>query len=119
MLPAPEIARAATLGFINTPPDNDEVVRRLRSYVAAGDQVYYSFTVQAAAALMKEDPAKIIAALPLLKDKSFPVNFLVKPGDGHEAPKLRLNLGGGNPRTFHRFSTAIAQPRCASPGRRP
>jgi putative nucleotidyltransferase with HDIG domain len=67
--------------MLNTPADNDGVIRRLRSDIRYKDADYYSFAVQLAAANSGKKPGELIALLPLLKDRTFPINYLIKEKD--------------------------------------
>jgi len=68
-------------GIANTPQDSDSKVRRLRGYIALDHQVHYSFSVMLASSFLKRSPAEIVAAMPLAKDKTFLVNYLLKDKD--------------------------------------
>jgi len=70
-----------SVGMINTPTDKDGLVRRLRGYVENDSTRYNSFCVEIAASFLSLKPQEIINILPLLKDKSFFVNYQVKSQD--------------------------------------
>lgn len=81
IMPPEEIAANARLGLLNSPLDPDERHRRLRAFVTTGNQPHYSLALQGAAFLLREEPAVIARRLPLSGDKTFLINYLVKPGD--------------------------------------
>jgi putative nucleotidyltransferase with HDIG domain len=82
IFPLDELKNSAySLGMLNTPEDRDGVMRRLRSYIRHGANDYYSFSVQLAAAYSGRKPEELIVRLPLLKDKTFPVNYLIQEKD--------------------------------------
>jgi len=68
-------------GIVNTPQDSDSKVRRLRSYITLGEQTYYSFSVMLASSFLKRSPEELAAAMPLAKDKTFLVSYLLKEKD--------------------------------------
>lgn len=69
------------LGMVDTPADKDGKVRRLRPFLKFEDKIIPSFTVQVASSFLGRPPQKIIPSIPLLKDNTFLVNYLIKPGD--------------------------------------
>ncbi len=69
------------LGLINTPADQDNLMRRVRAYVELPDGVHYSFAVMVSSAFLNRNAQELVSELPLLKDKTFLVNFLIKPKD--------------------------------------
>lgn len=82
VLPVESLRKAAyAIGIVNTPQDPDGKTRRLRSFVELGGNFYYSFSVQLATSFLNENPDKTISSIPLLKDKTFFINFLLKPRD--------------------------------------
>ena len=81
-LPLPEFEKLSfATGMLNTPEDKDGLIRRLRGYVTLEDKTYYSFSVALAASLLNERPEQVISRLNLLKDKTYYINYLIKPGD--------------------------------------
>jgi len=68
-------------GMVNTPQDNDSKVRRLRSYIALDNKIYYSFSVMLAASFLKRAPEDIVTAMPLAKNKTFIISYLLKSRD--------------------------------------
>lgn len=72
---------AYSLGMVNAPADIDGKVRRLRGGVAVKDNVYYSFPVALSAAYLNQKPQDIISFLPLAKDRTFLINYLLLPED--------------------------------------
>jgi putative nucleotidyltransferase with HDIG domain len=82
VVPLKELGQAAYLtGLLNTPTDDDAKVRRLRGYVDVDNQRYYSFSLALSAAFLGKDPANIASALPLAKDRTFFIRYLLKPQD--------------------------------------
>ncbi len=82
VLPASELMESAySIGMVNTPQDADGRVRRLRSHIKLENSAYYSFPVQIAASFLEQEPQRIISAIPLLKDSTFYINYLIKPKD--------------------------------------
>lgn len=72
---------AYSLGMLNTPLDSDNRVRRLRGYIQLNDNIYYAFPVVLGAAFLNQKPRDIVSFLPLLKDRTFFISYLIKPGD--------------------------------------
>lgn len=72
---------AYALGMLNTPLDRDETTRRLRGFIESQGNTYYSFSVELAAAYLGRSPRELAASLPLLRDKTFLVDFMLKPKD--------------------------------------
>jgi putative nucleotidyltransferase with HDIG domain len=82
VLPLAQFREAAySLGMLNMPLDSDNKARRLRGYVRLKDDVYYSFPVVISAAHLNQKPQDIVSSLPLLKDRTFFINYLIKPRD--------------------------------------
>lgn len=69
------------VGMVDTPVDKDGKIRRLRSLIEFEDRKFYSFTVQLSSAFLKRDPDKIIRRIPCLKDRTFFINYALKPKD--------------------------------------
>lgn len=81
-LPLKELLDSAYAGgMVNTPEDSDRKVRRLRAFVEFEDKKLYSLAVQLSSAFLDRDPQDITSAMPLLKDKTFFINYLFKPDD--------------------------------------
>ena len=75
-----EAAYAA--GMVNTPYDQDGTIRRLRGYVDIGNgERYYSLSVQLASSYLNRSPEDVVKKLPLRFDKTFLINYLLKPSD--------------------------------------
>jgi len=72
---------AYSVGMFNTPVDPDGTIRRLRGYIASGGKYYYSLSVALSAAFLKQEPEEIISRLPLLKDRTFFINYLLRQQD--------------------------------------
>jgi putative nucleotidyltransferase with HDIG domain len=82
VLPIAGIQQAAySLGMVNTPEDKDGKIRRLRAYVRFKDEVYYSFPLALACSFGKIEPQSIIPDMPLGKDKTFSISYLLKNKD--------------------------------------
>jgi putative nucleotidyltransferase with HDIG domain len=69
------------LGMLNTPADQDGLIRRLRGLVEFEGNKHYSLAVQMAATYLDKAPQTIISHLPLLPDQTFAINYLVSPED--------------------------------------
>lgn len=72
---------AYSLGMIDTPVDADRKTRRLRGYVDLNNERYYSFSAQICAAYLNKKPQEIVKSLSLSSDKTFFLNYLLKPKD--------------------------------------
>lgn len=72
---------AYSAGMINTPEDRDRKTRRLRAFIEYEDKFLYSFAVQLSSAFLNRSPKVIVSSIPLLKDKTFLINYLFKPKD--------------------------------------
>lgn len=72
---------AYSAGMINTPEDRDRKTRRLRAFIEYEDKFLYSFAVQLSSAFLDRSPKAIVFSIPLLKDKTFLINYLFKPND--------------------------------------
>lgn len=72
---------AYSAGMINTPEDKDRKVRRLRAFIEYENTFIYSFAVQLSSAFLDRSPKAIVSSIPLLKDKTFLINYLFKPND--------------------------------------
>ena len=70
---------AYSLGMVDTPVDADRKTRRLRGYVELNNETYYSFSAQICAAYLNKKPQEIVKLLPLSSDKTFFLNYLLKP----------------------------------------
>lgn len=69
-------------GFINTPADPDEVIRKLRDEFVYNDrEKYYSLSVQTAAAYLGKSAREITAGIPRVKLGEYLINYLFIPGD--------------------------------------
>ena len=96
-----------SLGLLNTPVDKDGKVRRLRSFVEFEGRKYYSLSVELAASFLNKKPEEIVRSIPLLKDKTYFINFLARPQDADRVvtvsfydvlkniEKLKKQYGGG------------------------
>lgn len=69
------------LGMVNTPMDSDGLTRRLRAYIEFKGRKHYSLSVMLAAAFLDQGPDSLISAMPLLKDKTYQINYLLQPKD--------------------------------------
>ncbi|MDD5669911.1 MAG: CHASE2 domain-containing protein, partial [Candidatus Omnitrophica bacterium] len=73
---------AYAAGMVNTPYDPDGKIRRLRGYVDIGPgERYYSLSVQLASSYLNRPPEEVVKKLPLRFDKTFLINYLLKPND--------------------------------------
>ncbi len=72
---------AYSIGMVNTPRDVDGRIRRLRGYVRLNDISYYSLAVQLAASFTNTSPQNVVSKLPLFRDSTFLVKYLLKPKD--------------------------------------
>jgi putative nucleotidyltransferase with HDIG domain len=78
----PDFADAAhSLGVIITSSDDDDKIRRLTTVFPLPNKTWYSLAVEAAAAFRGIEKEKLIAGIPLRDDRTFLVNYLVKPSD--------------------------------------
>lgn len=68
-------------GMINTPADKAGKIHRLRAYVGIQDNLYYSFSVALASTYLNQSPQKTVSYIPLLKDRTYAINYLVTPQD--------------------------------------
>jgi putative nucleotidyltransferase with HDIG domain len=81
-LPLPQLEKLSyATGMLNTPEDKDGLIRRLRGYVVLDEKRYYSFSVMLSAAILNQQPEKVISRLSLLKNKTYYINYLIKPTD--------------------------------------
>ncbi len=82
VLPLTQFKESAySIGMLNTPIDTDGKTRRLRGYIELRDDFYYSFSVALSASFLKQKPKDLISLLPLSKDRTFLINYLLKPKD--------------------------------------
>lgn len=82
ILPLNEFIESAySLGMMNTPLDRDSKIRRLRGFIRFKDQPLYSFVTALSAAFLGENPQEVVSRIPFLSDKTFFINYLIKPGD--------------------------------------
>lgn len=82
VLPLTQLKESAySIGMLNTPVDTDGKTRRLRGYIELRDDFYYSFSVALSASFLKQKPKDLISLLPLSKDRTFFINYLLKPKD--------------------------------------
>ncbi|MFH0912832.1 MAG: HD domain-containing phosphohydrolase [Candidatus Omnitrophota bacterium] len=82
VLPLAQFQESAyALGMLNTPVDGDGNTRRLRGYLGVKGVSYYSFSVALSASFLKQNPKDLIPLLPLAKDRTFFINYLLKPKD--------------------------------------
>jgi len=73
-------------GFINTPADPDEVIRKLRDEFVDNDgKKYYSLSVQTASAYLDKPAKEIAASIPRVKLGEYLINYLFIPGDRNRA----------------------------------
>lgn len=79
-------AAAFAEGFINTPTDPDEVIRRIRDEFAYNDrEKYYSLSVQVASAYLDKPAGEIVSGIPHVKLGEYLINYLFVPGDRNRA----------------------------------
>ncbi len=83
-----------SVGIVDTPSDSDRKTRRLRSFKEFGNKIAPSFTAQVAAAFLGKDIRDVISSIPLSKDKTFFVNYLIK------GPVAEPLLGGNEAGTI-------------------
>ncbi|MCM8795263.1 MAG: CHASE2 domain-containing protein [Candidatus Omnitrophica bacterium] len=69
------------LGMLNTPQDADGRMRRLRTYIKAKDDTYYSFSLVLAAAFLNKRTEELSAQIPTAKDNTFFIDYLILPKD--------------------------------------
>lgn len=82
VFPLAELKESAySIGMLNTPVDTDGRTRRLRGYIELRGDFYYSFSVALSASFLKQKPKDLISFLPLFKDRTFFINYLLKPKD--------------------------------------
>jgi len=70
-----------SLGMINTPMDKDGKVRRLRGFIEVENKSYYSFPLAVSAVFLNRHPQDLAESLPLFKDKTFYINYLLNSKD--------------------------------------
>jgi len=68
-------------GMINTPKDIAGKAYRLRAYIGLEDKLYYSFSVALASTFLNQSPQKTVSHIPLLKDRTYNINYLLTPND--------------------------------------
>ncbi|MEK6727725.1 MAG: HD domain-containing phosphohydrolase [Candidatus Omnitrophota bacterium] len=82
VLPPQEVKDAAySIGMVDTPVDPDGITRRLRGYVGLKNDFYYSFSLALSAAFLNQKPQDVALSIPLSEDKTFFINYLLKPKD--------------------------------------
>ncbi len=78
---APLREAAFSCGMVNTPFDRDGKNRRQRAFIEYEGQRLYSFSLAVASAFRQESEDELSRRLPLLPDKTYRVNYRIKPKD--------------------------------------
>lgn len=72
---------AYATGIINTVVDSDGLIRRAYGYKKTLGEIYLPFSLQLAASYLDRKPEQFLPLIPLLNDKTFYVNYIMKPKD--------------------------------------
>ena len=79
--PQKQFKENALVGFINTPRDIDGAIRKLRGYIKLNSFYDFSWPVKISSAFNKTISRSLIKEIPINKDGTFYINYLVKPKD--------------------------------------